>query len=80
MRRRNADAAAARREAGGATREKKTRKRKVRLPKGFDPANPGPSPDPERWLPKWQRSDFKRKKNRRAPPGSKARLGASGVG
>jgi hypothetical protein len=26
----------------------------------FDPANPGPPPDPERWLPKWQRSDAKK--------------------
>jgi hypothetical protein len=25
-----------------------------------DPANPGPPPDPERWLPKWQRSDAKK--------------------
>jgi signal recognition particle subunit SRP72 len=31
------------------------------LPKGFDPENPGPL-DPERWLPKWQRSDFRKKK------------------
>jgi len=29
------------------------RKRKAKLPKGFDPENPGPMPDPERWLPKW---------------------------
>lgn len=26
----------------------------------FDPANPGPPPDPQRWLPKWQRSDAKK--------------------
>ena len=74
MRRRNVDEAAKTRAAdGGAMREKKKRKRKIRLPKGFDPANPGPPPDPERWLPKWQRSDYKKKRNRRAPPGSKAR-------
>ncbi len=74
MRRRTADEAARKRGAeGGGPREKKKRKRKVRLPKGFDPANPGPPPDPERWLPKWQRSDYKKKKSRRAPPGSKAR-------
>ena len=30
------------------------RKRKTKLPKNFDPQNPGPVPDPERWLPKWQ--------------------------
>ena len=29
-------------------------------PCSFDPANPGPPPDPERWLPKWQRSDAKK--------------------
>lgn len=45
--------------------QKKKRKRRVRLPKGFDPANPGPMPNPERWLPKWQRSDFKKKRTRR---------------
>ena len=44
---------------------KRRRKRKPRLPKGFDPANPGPMPDPERWLPKWQRAGFKRKRLRR---------------
>lgn len=35
-------------------------KKRVRYPKNFDPANPGPLPDPERWLPKWQRSRFKK--------------------
>lgn len=29
------------------------RKRKTKLPASFDPENPGPIPDPERWLPKW---------------------------
>lgn len=38
----------------------KKRKHKIKYPKGFDPANPGPEPDPERWLPKWQRSKFKK--------------------
>ena len=38
----------------------KKRNRKVKYPKGFDPANPGPEPDVERWLPKWQRSKYKR--------------------
>lgn len=51
--------------SNGAVREKKKRKQKPRLPKNFDPENPGPKPDPERWLPKWQRSDFKKKRNRR---------------
>lgn len=50
---------------GAADRQKKKRKRKPKLPKDFDPENPGPMPDPERWLPKWQRSDFKKKRNRR---------------
>lgn len=44
---------------------RKRKKKKPRLPKGFDPANPPPPPDPERWVPKWQRSDAKKKKNRR---------------
>ena len=38
---------------------------RVRLPKGLDLENPGPPPDPERWLPKWQRSDFTKKKRNR---------------
>jgi hypothetical protein len=29
------------------------RKRKSKMPKGFEVENPGPMPDPERWLPKW---------------------------
>ena len=44
---------------------KRRRKRKPRLPKDFDAENPGPMPDPERWLPKWQRAGFKRKRLRR---------------
>lgn len=38
----------------------KKRKKQIRYPKGFDPKNPGSEPDPERWLPKWQRSRFKK--------------------
>ncbi|KVI09435.1 signal recognition particle subunit SRP72 [Cynara cardunculus var. scolymus] len=46
---------------------KKKRKRKPRYPKGFDPANPGPPPDPERWLPKRERSSFRpKRKDKRA--------------
>lgn len=41
------------------------RKRKPRYPKGFDPENPGPMPDPERWLPKWQRSGYKKRHQRK---------------
>lgn len=64
-RRRAAEEATRRGEQSGQPQEKKKRKRRVRYPKGFDPANPGPLPNPERWLPKWQRSDFKKKRNRR---------------
>ena len=55
--------------------QKKRRKRK-RPPKGFDPANPGPPPDPERWLPKWERSDYRRrhKKKRDAVKGTQVGL------
>ncbi|KAK6164172.1 hypothetical protein DH2020_001036 [Rehmannia glutinosa] len=41
---------------------KKKRKRKPKYPKVFDPANPGPPPDPERWLPKRERSSFRPKR------------------
>ncbi|XP_010556174.1 PREDICTED: signal recognition particle subunit SRP72 isoform X2 [Tarenaya hassleriana] len=41
---------------------KRKRKRKPRYPKGFDPANPGPPPDPERWLPKRERSSYRPKR------------------
>ncbi|GAB2280578.1 hypothetical protein Dimus_015205 [Dionaea muscipula] len=43
-------------------RAKKKRKRKPRYPKGFNPANPGPPPDPERWLPKRERSSYRPKR------------------
>jgi SRP72 RNA-binding domain len=53
-------------EVGANKGKKKSKKRKPRYPVGFDPANPGPPPDPERWLAKWQRSDFKKpRKSRR---------------
>lgn len=49
------------------TKTKKKRKRKPRYPKGYDPANPGPPPDPERWLPKRERSSFRpKRKDKRA--------------
>jgi SRP72 RNA-binding domain len=35
---------------------KRERRHKPRYPKGFDPEKPGPVPDPERWLPKNQRT------------------------
>ncbi|CAG9322281.1 SRP72 [Blepharisma stoltei] len=41
---------------------RKKRKRKPKYPKGFDPKNPNnPPPDPERWLPKKERSEYKKK-------------------
>ncbi|KAL3684467.1 hypothetical protein R1sor_002489 [Riccia sorocarpa] len=58
-----------------AVRPKKKRKRKPLYPKNFDPAKPGPPPDPERWLPKRERSSYKPKKKRGA--GEKIR-GAQG--
>uniref|UniRef100_A0ACD5UTZ9 Uncharacterized protein n=2 Tax=Avena sativa TaxID=4498 RepID=A0ACD5UTZ9_AVESA len=45
----------------------KKRKRKPKYPKNFDPANPGPPPDPERWLPKRERSSYRpKRKDKRA--------------
>ncbi|XP_022856184.1 signal recognition particle subunit SRP72-like [Olea europaea var. sylvestris] len=54
-------------EAKSKEKVKKKRKRKPKYPKGFDPANPGPPPDPERWLPKRERSSFRpKRKDKRA--------------
>ncbi|CAN0929276.1 Signal recognition particle subunit SRP72 [Linum grandiflorum] len=54
-------------EDGKKEKQKKKRKRKPRYPKGFDPANPGPPPDPERWLPKRERSSYRpKRKDKRA--------------
>merc|ERR1712226_827370 len=50
---------------GEKTKAKRKRKRKIRYPKGFDPENPGPMPDPERWLPKRERAEFKKKMRKR---------------
>ena len=47
-------------EGGGQIYIPKKRKRKTIYPKGFNPEAPGPMPDPERWLPKWQRSKYKK--------------------
>eukprot|EP00798_Chlamydomonas_sp_ICE-L_P008039 gene8039-1273_t len=48
------------------TSKKRTkRKRKPVYPKGYNPELPNgglPPPDPERWMAKWQRTDFKKKK------------------
>ena len=40
----------------------KKRKKKKQLPKKFDP---DVDPNPERWLPRWQRSTYKKKKDKR---------------
>jgi signal recognition particle subunit SRP72 len=45
---------------------KRVRKRRQRFPKGFNPDNPGPPPDPERWLPKHERSAFKKRRKGRS--------------
>ncbi|KAL6983831.1 hypothetical protein U1Q18_017205 [Sarracenia purpurea var. burkii] len=51
----------------GKDKAKKKRKRKPRYPKGYDPSNPGPPPDPERWLPKRERSSYRpKRKDKRA--------------
>ena len=44
-------------------KDNRKRKRKKRLPKNYDPN--GPPPDPERWLPKTQRSGYKKKNRKR---------------
>jgi len=44
---------------------KRKRKRKPRYPKNYDPENPGPPPDPERWLPKRERAEFKKRMRKR---------------
>ncbi|KAG7672384.1 putative Signal recognition particle subunit SRP72 [Nannochloris sp. 'desiccata'] len=52
---------------GSGEKRKKKRKRKIRYPKGFDPENPSghPLPDPERWMPKWQRAEAKKARKKR---------------
>ena len=65
MRRRRGKAARPRAEGQQQAQQRKRHKGKPRLPQGFDPEHPPPPPDPERWLPKWQRSDFKRRRGQR---------------
>ena len=63
-------AAGAKRDAGAEApqrAERRKRKRKPLYPKGFDPTAPGnPPPDPERWLPRRERSTFKGKRRTKA--------------
>ncbi|XP_064465558.1 signal recognition particle subunit SRP72-like isoform X2 [Ornithodoros turicata] len=46
--------------------KKKKKKKKGKLPKNY---NPDVDPDPERWLPRWERSTYKKRKDRRGAPG-----------
>mmetsp|Transcript_24013 Transcript_24013/g.55431 ORF Transcript_24013/g.55431 Transcript_24013/m.55431 type:complete len:411 (+) Transcript_24013:86-1318(+) len=46
-------------------KRKRNRKKKIRYPKNFDPEKPGPPPDPERWLPKKERTEYKKKMRKR---------------
>ena len=49
----------------GAPLKKRARARKApRYPKGFDPANPGPPPDEDRWLPLRERASYKGKRKK----------------
>lgn len=54
---------------------KKNRKRKIRLPKQYDPVA---GPDPERWLPRRDRKGnaYKQKKRRQRPPNKKGKTRA----
>lgn len=53
--------------SGAPEQPRKRRARKTRYPKGFDPAAPNnPPPDPERWLPRRERSTYKGKKSKKA--------------
>lgn len=42
-------------------KKKVKKKKKIRYPKNYDPKNPGPMPDPERWLPKLQKKKYRAK-------------------
>jgi hypothetical protein len=67
---------------GKAKKERKKRKkRKIIYPKGFDPEHPErtPAPDPERWLPKWQRAENKKLRKKKAKAGLTGSQGAGKV-
>uniref|UniRef100_A0A1B6F764 Signal recognition particle subunit SRP72 n=1 Tax=Cuerna arida TaxID=1464854 RepID=A0A1B6F764_9HEMI len=55
-------------------KKKKRRKRKGKLPKNYDP---NCDPDPERWLPRHERSTFRKKKDRRNKDIGKGTQGAA---
>lgn len=53
--------------------EKKKKKKKIRYPKNFNPKEPGPEPDPERWIPRLQRKKYRNtQKNKMAYQGASA--------
>lgn len=52
----------------------KKHKKKIRLPKNFDPSKPGPMPDPERWMPLYMRSKFKGKKGKKGMRGAQGEV------
>lgn len=63
--------------------KKAKKKRKPKYPAGYDPDKPNgglPLPDPERWLPKWQRSDYKKKQRRRRDRQQETVKGSQGAG
>ncbi|XP_046384994.1 signal recognition particle subunit SRP72 [Ischnura elegans] len=53
------------------------RRRKGKLPKNYDPES---TPDPERWLPRHERTGFRKKKDRRAKDVGKGTQGAASGG
>ncbi|XP_048616131.1 signal recognition particle subunit SRP72-like [Brassica napus] len=62
-----AAASAMQEEVKSKEKAKRKRKRKPKYPKGFDLANPGPPPDPERWLPRREMSSYRpKRKDKRA--------------
>mmetsp|Transcript_31090 Transcript_31090/g.52216 ORF Transcript_31090/g.52216 Transcript_31090/m.52216 type:complete len:110 (+) Transcript_31090:21-350(+) len=62
------------------SKPKKPKKKKPRMPKGYDPENPPPPPDPERWMPKHERSTFKSKSARRKMKDAVNVKGSQGAG
>lgn len=57
--------------------KRKRVKKKILYPKNFDPQNPGPAPDPERWLPKRERASYKGKRKKVTVRGTQGAGGSS---
>lgn len=55
----------------------KKKKKKNKLPKNYDPSIPA---DPERWLPRYERSNYRKKKDRRSKEVGKGTQGAASLG